>query len=418
MGIGFAALVLGVPGAKMRGTMMKNADTENLATLIEHNLDALDTIITYNLKNGLKLYRISSDLIPFGSSPVNTLPWWEIYAEKLAAIGAKARRGGMRLSMHPGQYTVLNSPDADVAARAVDDLVYHARVLDGLNTGPEHKIILHVGGAYQNKREALERFKQRYNRLDEGIVNRLVIENDERTFNIDEVLKLGLSLNIPVVFDNLHHSINHAEPAVSDRDIITACGRIWKEKDGRQKIHYSQQNPGKRSGAHSHTIRIAEFLAYYDQIGGSELDIMLEVKDKNISALKCVNCTAEKGEIRVLEEEWRRYKYKVLEHSPGAYRAIRNLLKDKQSYPALEFYSQVEQALQAEVTAGNAVNAALHVWGYLKECATSGEQRKITAAIEAAKSGKQPLGTVKKMLQRLAEKYEQNYLMESYYFAL
>ncbi len=75
-------------------------------------------------------------------------------------------------------------------------------------------------------------------------------------------------------------------------DWINECKKTWKEKDGFQKIHYSQQDPLKRTGSHSNTIKIDEFLDFYESLGRKDIDIMLEVKDKNLSALKCINCTS------------------------------------------------------------------------------------------------------------------------------
>ncbi len=108
MNIGYAFLTVGVFGVKQRTCMIKNATPDILMSLIQSNLAALDKIIDYNIKNNIRLFRISSDIIPFGSHPINTLKWWEILGNQLKEIGKKALCGGIRLSMHPGQYTVLN----------------------------------------------------------------------------------------------------------------------------------------------------------------------------------------------------------------------------------------------------------------------------------------------------------------------
>lgn len=146
MSIGFACLSVGVPGTDFKGCVMKNAGEDRLKEVISQNLAALENAIDYNSRNDIRLFRISSDIIPFGSSPVNRLAWQDIYVPELHRIGDKIRAAGMRVSMHPGQYTILNSPDESVVARAAEDLLYHTKFLDSLGTGPEHKIILHIGG--------------------------------------------------------------------------------------------------------------------------------------------------------------------------------------------------------------------------------------------------------------------------------
>jgi len=116
--------------------MQRNATPEKLTEVTAHNLEALEKMIDYNLANDIRLYRISSDLIPFGSSPVNALDWPEIHKEAFDRIGAKIRKSGMRVSLHPGQYTVLNSPTEDVVERAILDLEYHTKMLACIGANP------------------------------------------------------------------------------------------------------------------------------------------------------------------------------------------------------------------------------------------------------------------------------------------
>lgn len=158
MSIGYACLALGVHGSGMRSCTMRNAGEELLLSLIGDNLDSLERLIRYNIRNGIRLFRISSDLIPFGSSLSEGLPWQDVHSDKLESIGGEIRRSGMRVSMHPGQYTVLNSTDENTADGAARDPDYHAKVLDCLGLGPEHKMVLHLGGVYGDKERAKERF--------------------------------------------------------------------------------------------------------------------------------------------------------------------------------------------------------------------------------------------------------------------
>ena len=418
MNIGYACLTIGVPGTDIKSCMKKNADEACLNRLIAHNLASLENIMDYNIQNGIRLFRISSDLIPFGSSPVNTLAWHETFAERFHEIGEKIRSGGIRVSMHPGQYTVLNSPNRDVADRAVVDLEYHARVLDCLGVDEKSKIILHIGGAYGDKKRAVCRFVRRIQNLDHTVRRRVVIENDQKLYHIEDVLEIGTRLGLPVVFDILHHRLNPPAAVQSDADWIRLCADTWKEKDGPQKIHYSEQHPAKRAGSHSDTVHAETFTAFCRGLGRTDFDIMLEVKDKNLSAVKCINCLMSPGRIGVLEKEWSRYKYTVLERSPGDYTLIRELLKNKNEYPALEFYRVLEQTLAAPVEKKHAVNAAAHVWGYFKHRATGEEKRRWTQLLNGYEQNKNTLAGIKRFLFRLAQKYDRQYLISSYYFAI
>lgn len=417
MSIGYACLAIGVPGSNMKNCTLKNATEERLLSLIKHNLDSLEILIDYNIQNGIRLFRISSDLIPFGSSLAQKLPWREIYAEKLADIGGKIRESGMRVSMHPGQYTVLNSPDPLVVERAVDDLRYHAGVLDGLSLGSSHKIILHLGGAYGDKELAKRRFSERYRELPESIRKRLVLENDDKLFHIVDILDVASTNGIPAIYDTLHNEVNPAERSKCDADWIRICAGTWKQEDGRQKIHYSQQHPLKKPGAHSDSVQIDAFLEFCRGISSLNPDIMLEVKNKNVSALKCIHCVSNHG-IRALEAEWARYKYCVLERSDEIYQSVRSLLKNKRQYPALEMYRMTETAFQLPEAMGARINAAQHVWGYFKNDASDYERRHFYELIAAYPAGKTGIKNVKSYLRRLAEKYGEHYLLNSYYFEL
>lgn len=413
MNIGYACLTVGVPGTKQRTCTMKNATPVKLLSLIQSNIEALNRILDYNIQNDIKLFRISSDIIPFGSHYINKLKWWEIFNDQLNEIGLKAVANGIRLSMHPGQYTVLNSLDEAVVERAVEDLRYHTRFLDSMDLGKEHKIILHIGGVYGDKRSAIIRFIHYYNSLDENIRNRLVIENDDRHYSISDVLSIGEKEGIPVVFDNLHHQVN-PDNTRSEIEWIASCRKTWKTEDGRQKLHYSQQNSHKRPGSHSATLDIEDFVRFSKCLAKQDIDIMVEVKDKNLSAIKCTNAIA-LPKIRRLEKEWERYKYLVLEHSPKLYKEIRKLLKDKRAYPVVEFYRLIDEALQAPIKPGNAVNVAQYVWGYFKDTVDIGTRLSFEKKVNKASMG-ESTGSMKRLLWRLTVEQQQRYLLDSLYF--
>ena len=418
MKIGYACLTIGVPDTNFKTCLLKNASESNLYELIYHNLNALENIIDYNIQNKILLFRITSGLIPFAGTSANTLAWPEIFAGQLIKIGEKIKNSGMRVSMHPGQYTVLNSPDPQVVERAINDLEYHAQVLDSLGLDSQHKIVLHIGGIYNDKNQAQKRFISNYQLLPESVKRRLILENDDRLYHIGDVMEIAAHTNLPVVYDNLHNLINPCDSRTNDSEWITRCQNTWTEKDGPQKIHYSQQDPQKKPGSHSGTIRIKEFMDFYENLGRTDLDIMLEVKDKNLSAVKCNNCISTGKTIKTLETEWSRYKYKVLENSPSDYTEIRNLLKGKNQYPAVAFYNIIEQALQKEIQPGQAINAAQHIWGYFKNTSSEKEKSSFNKLLTEYNQGQASLKTIKSFLWKMILKYDQSYLRDSYYFVL
>lgn len=294
MNVGFVGIILDdKAGLRMRSCILKNANEENLKRIIENNLETLDKMLDYLILNNIKLFRISSSFIPFASHPINKLKWWEIYKKEFKALGDKAKKHKIRLSMHPGQYTILSSENMKLTSRSVDDLQYHTTVLDALGMPPCCKVILHIGGIYSDKKATMERFINNYKLLPKNIKNRLVIENDDRCYTAEDVLYISGKTKCPVIFDYLHFLINH--DSTDTMQMFNLARKTWRKKDGTQKIHYSQQAEGKKLGSHSQTINPQIFDEFASTLP-SDTDVMFEVKDKNISVLNWQKYLQEKEE--------------------------------------------------------------------------------------------------------------------------
>ena len=308
--------------------------------------------------------------------------------------------------------------DEGVVNRAVVDLEYHTQFLDALEVNDSHKIILHIGGVYGDKDAAKSRFIEVYKKLSDRVRARLIIENYHSLYTVSDVLEISEATGAPVVYDNLHNACNPSDPTVSDAEWIKKAKETWKSADGRMKIHYSQQKTGGRLGAHTDTIYIEPFMAFYEEVAPLNVDIMLEVKDKNLSAVKANLATTDNPQIKDLENEWARYKYAVLGHSPMNYQAIRTLLKDKSAYPVVEFYRLIEEALDTAPQKNIELNGLDHVWGHLKNKATDKEATRFSKMKEQWLADEIKLSRLKKWLYRQAEKYNETYLLQSLYFEL
>jgi UV DNA damage endonuclease len=173
-----------------------------------------------------------------------------------------------------------------VIRRSLAELAYHARVLDALGVDAGAKIVLHLGGAYGDKPTSLKGFIERARQLPEPVLKRLVLENDEKSYSVKEALIAAEALHVPVVFDVFHHRWNPAFQNLPLRRIVRMVRATWRAVDGRPKLHYSEQWPGKPPGAHAATVDVEAFQRLYDVIADLDLDLMLEVKDKEQSVLK------------------------------------------------------------------------------------------------------------------------------------
>lgn len=409
---GYACLNLDTDST-FRTCRLSNLTLERWQELILVNLSALKEIIEYNRKYHLPMYRISSDLIPFGSTDVIDFDWASHFKTEFHEI-SELIGDRMRVSMHPGQYTVLNSPDRNIVDKAIKDLEYHIKVLKLLGATSNNKLVLHIGGVYGDKEAAISRFISEVQQLPSEILDHLVIENDERLFNIEEVIGIGHSAGVPVVFDNLHHEINQPPGNKESADYwITQAAATWKEKDGRQIIHYSEQAPDKRPGAHSDTVGTEEFFRFLRKIQ-TPLDIMLEVKDKNRSAEKIQMVLTH--DVKLAEKIWAKSKYAVLARSQALYLNIRQILRDKEDADLMRFAMILDESAALPLVPGEAANAAEHVWGYFKEKVTVKEREHFKKLLEDLHSGEAGESQIKAYLLRMLHKYPNDYLSESYYF--
>jgi UV DNA damage endonuclease len=271
-------------GCTASGTFrLASYSEQRLKETVKQNLACLEKILQYNCEHGMLFFRITSDLVPFASHPICTYPWQEHFAEDFGRIGNYIRQHGFRISMHPDQFVLLNAPDPAVFRRSIADLVYQTQVLDLMGLDPTAKVQIHVGGVYGDKPLSMERFVKKYELLDPAITNRLVIENDERLYSVADCLDIHERTGIPVLFDVFHHALhNNREPV---NDLIHALSLTWKTVDGIPMVDYSTQQAGKRAGAHAEHIDEEDFRDFLAMTHPADHDIMLEIKDKEKSAL-------------------------------------------------------------------------------------------------------------------------------------
>jgi UV DNA damage endonuclease len=300
MRLGFAVKVLGAGGLPSHDTRRHQSEP-SLAVSLGH----LDAILGYLDDNEIGFYRMATGLAPYASHP--DLPQFrdapQRHADRLRQVGDKAREMGIRISSHPGQYTVLNSEDAEVRRLAAVELEVQAELMDGMGLGPECVVILHVGGAAGGLDAALDRFERGFETLSDAARGRLVIENDDRTFSLTHVLELSRRIGRPVAWDILHHHCNDPD-RIPDREALERALATWP--DGvRPKIHYStpktameekKRKVGRRVErswvlpqlrAHADMIDPIAFEHFVTQTAaGHDFDVMLEAKAKDLALLR------------------------------------------------------------------------------------------------------------------------------------
>lgn len=286
MKIGYPCINRGIGCSTNSTFRLASYSEELLIEKVENNLKCLYKILLYNVQNGFYFFRISSDLVPFASHPVCTFDWANHFRGELRKVGEFIAEHGTRISMHPDQFVIINALKDDVVERSIKELEYHCTLLDKMGLDSTAKIQIHLGGVYGDKDSAIHRFISRYNSLSESLKRRLVIENDDRSFSLEDCLRVHKKIGIPIIFDSFHHQcLNNGKTL---RQGLELAATTWKKADGIPMVDYSSQQRGQRPGSHAKTLNIANFKKFLHETRGLDFDLMLEIKDKETSALKAL----------------------------------------------------------------------------------------------------------------------------------
>lgn len=285
--LGYACLNLSL-GVKSRTVRLANLRTESAIPVIAQNLLSIRDMVEWNAERGVHFLRISSDVVPFATKPEFPFDWAEAFDWLFRDIRRLVKAHGMRVSAHPGQYTVLNSQRDEVVEEAIRELDHQARLLRLIDP-VQGTLTLHAGGAYGDKAAAMDRFAENFERLSDEARGMLTLENDDVTYDLEDVLPLCQRLGIPLVFDYFHHRVHHRgeDPDEGLPEMLAAVAETW----GRRvpKLHLSSQQPEGRRGAHADYVRsddLDHLLAVMEEVeGDAPYDLMLEAKHKERAVL-------------------------------------------------------------------------------------------------------------------------------------
>ena len=294
--IGYACINESLKSLKIttnRGCIKRTFEDKGLVhvgNLALQNLTDLLKILEWNEANGIKLFRISSDIIPWHTEySITDLPQFQDIEHIANRIKQYVSDNGIRLTTHPGPFNVLPSPREDVVKRTIRDLECHGELFDllGQSRTRYNKINIHVGGSYGDKDAALERFISNYSRLPESVKSRLTVENDDRSslFAVGDLLRLYDAVGTPIVFDYHHYLFNTGE--MSEGDSLRLATMTWG--DIRPVAHNSEskrlheQNTDIRPQAHS------DYISTLPHTYGFTFDLMVEAKKKELAVIPYVN---------------------------------------------------------------------------------------------------------------------------------
>jgi UV DNA damage endonuclease len=252
-----------------------------LKSLIDQNLKDLLTQLQWNVKHQIFFMRLSSEIFPFASHPEHGYSI-DFAKETLKTIGDYAKENKIRLTMHPGQYNVLSSPNENVVKNTFLDLNHHNQILDMMGLDQNSVIIIHGGGVYGNKQKALERLEENISLLPENTRNRLVLENCEMSYCVKDLLPISEKLQVPIVLDFHHDSIYPSDNPVEF--YFKRVFAVWFSRNIKPKVHVSNSVPGitekdSKTARRKHSDYI-QFLHQSLLTITFPIDVMLECKMK------------------------------------------------------------------------------------------------------------------------------------------
>ena len=259
------------------------------------NSEILCGIIDWNNHNGIQVYRMTSDLIPWASEyELEQLPDWSKIQANYRKAANLAAAGNQRLSFHPGQFNSLTSPREHVVVNCIRDLRIHGEIMDamGLPRTREAKINIHMGGSFGEKEVAMDRWCKNFERLPESVKSRITLENDDKgnLYSAKDLHQVWQRLGVPTVFDYHHHKF--CDGGLPESEALHLAATTWGGV--RPVTHYSE-SAATREGRDAMPQAHSNFVDGPVKDWGLDIDCVVEAKAKELAVLQLVTGNSYEG---------------------------------------------------------------------------------------------------------------------------
>lgn len=267
--------------------------------IVKYNLNYLFETLKYNQKNNIHFYRISSNIVPLASHKDVDFDYISPYIDLYKQIGDFIKENKMRVDMHPSEYVILNSTNKIVVENAIRELIYHYKILKALNID-NPLLILHVGSSVLGKTNSISRFINNFNKLPSYLKTMIAIENDDKVFNIEDVLYICKKTKAKMILDYHHYICN------KNSDINNYYNEIFSTFENTPKMHFSSPKSKlkKDMRAHHDYIDSDSFISFLESIKNLnyDIDIMLEAKMKDDALFRLVRELKYKTDYKFIDE--------------------------------------------------------------------------------------------------------------------
>jgi UV DNA damage endonuclease len=258
------------------------------------NFKDLKPILEWSFHNDINVFRISSDLIPHYTDPEiasSEKISLDDLRDVLREAGSWCRQYRQRITMHPGQYNQIGTKTRSVFEKTVEDLTMHADILDRMGIGADGVLTIHGGGTYGDKEATMRRWVEQFDDLPRNVKNRLVLENCEKGYSVEDCLSISEQVGVPVVMDSHHYvCYDHFHPNETQKsahELIPLVVDTWKKRDITMLCHISEQKPDAPVGAHSDYIEtIPDYFLSVPELYNIPIHIEVEAKAKEKAVMK------------------------------------------------------------------------------------------------------------------------------------
>ncbi|MCY1005757.1 UV DNA damage repair endonuclease UvsE [Nannocystis pusilla] len=282
--------------ARVVGAKPRAAQRLYLGEIALANADALAAAVTWCAERGIGAFRVSSQLFPLATHPevgyaLEELPTWSGVERRLAAVRELARTRDVRLSFHPDQFVVPGSASPAVVESSLAELEHHGRMAELVGA---EQVTLHGGGAQPDKATALARLERGLDRLSPRGRERIVLENDDRVFTVDDLLPVCARAGLPLVHDVHHHRCLPGEIPVEEA--IELAAATWGARE--PWAHISSPKGGwasKQPHVHDDYIRPADVPRAWL---GRKITVDVEAKAKEQAVLRLARWVAAQAKPR------------------------------------------------------------------------------------------------------------------------
>lgn len=266
----------------------KDERMEKLKYVTAQNLLHTKRILHYNIAHEIELYRLSSSLVPLATHPEVMWDFISPFKKEWDELGTLIQQSNIRVSFHPNQFTLFTSPRDEVTTNAIKDMEFHYKMLRALKALEKGILNIHIGGAYGDKETSLERFHLNLKRLPDEIKKQMTLENDDKTYDVQETLLTCEKENIPMILDYHHYMANKGDVDLSL--YLERIFRTWNNRPTVPKVHISSPKSDNAYRSHADYVSL-DFILPFLKMAKSlnqDFDIMIEAKQKNLAMQKLV----------------------------------------------------------------------------------------------------------------------------------